>query len=165
MWRSASYNSPSYRIRHYCSHDVRPWACFGGAVGSVAVRAAWLRWSASLGSRPWLAGSFCQVIAAYALRLNSRADGVLFNLWPLANTGFRDAIVLVAAWTTDNRWPPAVCAGINGSVHNFTRTDKWTLGTMVRCAHELSINQSINQSINEISIAPPTKSGRRRLTM
>jgi len=48
-------------------------ACPGGAVGSVAVRAAWLRRSASLGSRPRLARSLCQVIAAYALRLNSRA--------------------------------------------------------------------------------------------
>jgi len=42
-------------------------SCLGGAVGSVAVRAAWLRWSANLGSRPRLAGSLCQVI------LNSRA--------------------------------------------------------------------------------------------
>jgi len=48
-------------------------ACLGGAVDSVAVRTAWLRWSASLGSRPRLAESLCQVIAAYALRLNSRA--------------------------------------------------------------------------------------------
>ena len=39
----------------------------------IAVRAAWLRWSATLGSRPELAGSLCQVIAACALRLNSRA--------------------------------------------------------------------------------------------
>jgi len=48
-------------------------ACLGGAVGSVAVRAAWLRWSPSLGSRPRLAESLCQIIAAYALRLNSPA--------------------------------------------------------------------------------------------
>jgi len=48
-------------------------ACLGGAVGSVAVRAAWLRWSASLSSRPRLVRLLCQVIAAYALRLNSRA--------------------------------------------------------------------------------------------
>ena len=48
-------------------------ACLGGAVGSVTVRAAWLRWSASPGSRPGLARSLCQVTAAYALRLNSRA--------------------------------------------------------------------------------------------
>ena len=48
-------------------------ACFGGAVGSVTVRATWLRWSASPGSRPGLARSLCQVIAVYALRLNSRA--------------------------------------------------------------------------------------------
>ena len=48
-------------------------ACLGGAVGSVAVCAAWLWWSASLGLRPSLARSLCQIIVAYALRLNSRA--------------------------------------------------------------------------------------------
>ena len=48
-------------------------ACLSGAVGSIAVCAAWLQWSATVGSRPRLAGSLCQVIAAYALRLNSRA--------------------------------------------------------------------------------------------
>ena len=42
-------------------------------IGSVAVCAAWLRRSPSLGSRPKLAQSLCQVIATYALRLNSRA--------------------------------------------------------------------------------------------
>jgi len=49
-------------------------ACSSGAIGSVAVRAAWVRWSASLGSRPGLAGSLCQIIAAYGFRLNYRAD-------------------------------------------------------------------------------------------
>ena len=48
-------------------------ACLGGAVGSVTVRAAWLRWSASPGSRPGLARSLCEVIAVYAFRLNSLA--------------------------------------------------------------------------------------------
>ena len=48
-------------------------ACRGGAVGSITIRAAWLRWSASLGSKTGLARSLCQVIAAYALRINSRA--------------------------------------------------------------------------------------------
>jgi len=47
-------------------------ACPDGAIGSVAVRAAWIL-SASLGSRLGLPGSLCQVIAAYVLRLNSRA--------------------------------------------------------------------------------------------
>jgi len=45
-----------------------PKAFLGGTVGSVVVRTAWLRWSASLGSRPRLAGLLCQVIAVYALR-------------------------------------------------------------------------------------------------
>jgi len=48
-------------------------ACLGGTVGSVTLCAAWLRWSASPGSRPGLARSLCQVIAVYALILNSRA--------------------------------------------------------------------------------------------
>ena len=48
-------------------------ACSDGAIGSVAVRAAWLRRSASLGWRPRLVGSLYQVLAVYALRLNSRA--------------------------------------------------------------------------------------------
>jgi len=48
-------------------------ACLDGTVGSVALRAAWLRRSASPGSRPRLAGSQRQVIAACALKLNSRA--------------------------------------------------------------------------------------------
>ena len=48
-------------------------ACPCGAVGSVAVRAVWLQRSANLGSRPGLAESLCQVIAAYDLILNSRA--------------------------------------------------------------------------------------------
>ena len=48
-------------------------ACPGGAIGSVAVRDARLRLSASLSSTPRLSGLLCQVIAAYALRLNSRA--------------------------------------------------------------------------------------------
>ena len=33
------------------------------------------------------------------------------------------------------------------------------------CVETAKHRLSINQSINEISIAPPTKSGRRRLTM
>jgi len=71
------------------------WACLSGAIASVVVHAAWLRWSASLGSTPRLAGSLRQVIAAYALRLKFSGrhrgfDGVVFNLWLLANAGFRD---------------------------------------------------------------------------
>ena len=47
-------------------------ACPGGAIASVAVCAAWLRWLVSLNSRPRLAESLCQVIAACASRLNSQ---------------------------------------------------------------------------------------------
>ena len=38
-------------------------------------------------------------------------DGDVFNLSALANAGFRDAQLLVAASTTDNRWCPAACSG------------------------------------------------------
>ena len=101
-------------------------ACPGGAVDdwySVAVRAAWLRSSASLGSRPRLAGSLCQVIAAYALRLNSRAgiegstvSSLICDRWQY---WVQRRSVLVAAWTTGDRWPPAVCAGWSSP---FSRT-------------------------------------------
>jgi len=95
VWVSASFCRATQCKRSLCCHavSVRPsvrlshsyilskrvnisskiLACLSGAVGSVAICAAWLRWSASLDSRPRLAGSLCQVIAAYALRLNSRA--------------------------------------------------------------------------------------------
>jgi len=56
-----------------CCSEPTDYLPRGGAVGSVEVRAAWLWWSVSLGSKPSLAGSLCQVIAAYALRLNYRA--------------------------------------------------------------------------------------------
>jgi len=60
-------------------NDTIEYACPGGAVSSVAVRAAWLRWSESLGSRPRLAGSLCQVIAAYAFSgMHWKFDGVFF---------------------------------------------------------------------------------------
>jgi len=85
-----------FLIRRIHQLPTRHHACLGGAVSSIMVRAAWLWWSASPGSRSGLAWSLCQVIALYALRLKFSGrhrgfNGVLFNLWPLANTGFRDA--------------------------------------------------------------------------
>jgi len=80
VWLPGSADTVCFRppvmtqVQHFISQiKKRQRACLGGTVGSVVVRAAWLRWSASLGSRPRLARSLCQVIAAYALRLNSRA--------------------------------------------------------------------------------------------
>jgi len=67
LWKSAQIILPNFWYT-----DVIP-ACLGGVVGSVAVRAFWLRWSASLSWRPRLARSLCQVIGAYALRSNSQA--------------------------------------------------------------------------------------------
>jgi len=99
-------------------------ACLGGAIGRAAVRTAWLRWSESLGSTPGLAGSLCQVIySGVCFKIKSSVryrgfDGVLFNLWPLANAGFRDAQYwsLLEPLITDGlllyAWPV-----INGSIH------------------------------------------------
>jgi len=89
-------------------------ACPSGAIGRVAVCAAWLRWSASLSSRTGLGGSLSGYSGiCFEIKFSVRHrgfDGVLFNLWPLANTGFQRRPVLVDAWTTGNTWPPAVCA-------------------------------------------------------
>jgi len=59
-------------------------------------------------------------------------DGVLLNLWPLANAGFRRS-VLVSAWTADNRWRPAVCSG--QALMLFERAAKFDAGAHgARCA-------------------------------
>ena len=71
FWHCSSVRSEDATI--LLSVDPLYTACLGGAVGSVTLRAAWLRWSASPGSSLGLARSLCQVIAAYALRLYSRA--------------------------------------------------------------------------------------------
>jgi len=72
-------------------------ACPGGAIGSVAVRAAWQQWSASLGSRPRLAGSLL-VLAAYALRLNYRA-------------GTNGSTVSCVKWGFSSEYCRDVCCG------------------------------------------------------
>ena len=61
---------------------------------SVVVHATWLQWSASLGSRPRLAGSFVSGYSGvcFEIKFSGRHrgfDSVLFKLWPFANTGFR----------------------------------------------------------------------------
>jgi len=100
----------TYGLGHFILKFLgkNPWglACPGGAIGSVAVRAAWLRWPTSLGSRPRLAGLFvsCYSGVCFEIKFSGRHrgfDGVLFKLWPLANTGFRGAQSLVPTWTTD----------------------------------------------------------------
>jgi len=109
-------------VEKIVKHDSWPKACLGGAVGIAAVRAAWLWWSASPGSRPVLARSLCQVSSVcFEIKFSGRHRGfnsVLFNLWLLANTGFRDAqyLSLLEPLITDGlllyAWPI-----INGSVH------------------------------------------------
>ena len=76
-------------------------ACLGGAIGSVAVRAAWLQRPTGLqGSRPRLAGSFVSRYSGVCIEIklsgsHTGFDGVLFKLRPLAYTGFRGAQSLV----------------------------------------------------------------------
>ena len=63
-------------------------ACPGGAIGSVAVRATWLRVTDEYGFKAQPGRIICQVIAAYALRLNC-------DRWIIL--GFRGAQSLVPA--------------------------------------------------------------------
>ena len=72
-----------------------------------------------------------------------RFDSVHLNLWLLTNTG---SIVLVTAWTTDNRWPPAVCAGWS-SMALFTRTAKLDPGAHgVRCTWAMAVHHAVGIS-------------------
>ena len=138
-------------------------ACLSGAIGSVAVRAAWLRWSASLGSRPRLAGSLCQVIAAYALRLNYRAgtegstvSSLISDRWLML--GLETLIaVLVVAWTTDNRWLPVVSAG-RSLMALFTRTAKLDPGAHgARCAWAMAVHHAVGISCQRNSGYRPSR--------
>jgi len=88
-------------------------ACPDDAIGCVTVCAAWLRWPMGLGSRPRLAGSFVSGYSGvcFEIKWHRGFDGVLFKLWPFANTGFRGAQSLVPTWTTDNRWRTTACSG------------------------------------------------------
>ena len=118
--------------RLFCWTVQCSYACLGGAVGSVAVRAAWLRWSASLGSRPsWLTGSLCQVIAAYALRLNSLAGTEVSTVSSLICDRW---LILLEPLITDGLLLYALAS------HQWLCSHaplNWTLGPTVRGAHEL----------------------------
>jgi len=108
----------------------------------VVVRAAWLRWSVSPGSRPRLAGSLWQVIAVYALRLNSRAgiegstvSSLICDRWLILGLEMLSISRCLNHW---NRWPPAVW--LAGHHHQWLCSHAplhWTLGPTVRGAHEL----------------------------
>ena len=89
--------------------------------------------------------SLCQVIAAYGLKLNSRAGtegstvSSLFKYWVQRRS------VLVATWTTENRWP-AVCAG-RSSMALFTRTTKLDPGAHgARCARAMAVHHAVGIS-------------------
>jgi len=86
----------------------------------------------------WLAGSLCQVIAAYALRLNSRAgtegstvSSLICDRWLILGL---ETLSISRCLNHYNRWPPAVCAG-RSSIALFTRTAKLDPGAHgARCA-------------------------------
>ena len=115
-------------------------ACLGGAVASAAVRAAWLRWSASLGSRPRLTGSLCQVIAAYALRLNSRAGTEGSTVSSL----ICDRWLILGSVTKAPGWAVAT-AGINSNVDvcekakHHTELFWWSCISIYSSQHSLGI--------------------------
>jgi len=116
--------------------------------GNIAVRAAWLRWSASLGSRLRLAESLCQIIAACALRLNSRAgtegstlSSLICDCWLILGSETLSISRCLNHW-----WPPDVCAG-RSSMALFTRTaklDPWVHGA--RCARIMAVHHAVGIS-------------------
>jgi len=98
--------------------------------------------------RPRLADSLCQVIAAYTLRLNSRAgtEGLMVSSLICDHWLILRCSVLVAAWTTDNRWLPAVCAG-QSSMAMFTLAAKLHPGAHgVRCARAMAVHHAVGIS-------------------
>ena len=127
---------------------LRP-ACPGGAVGSVAVRDAWLLWPTSLGSRPRLDGSFVSGYSGvcFEIKFSGRHrgfDGVLIKLWPFANIGYRGAQSLVPAWITDNRWRTTAWSG-RPLMALFARVAK--LGSGTYGARHARIRLSVMQCV------------------
>ena len=133
-------------------------ACLAGAVGGVAVRAVWLWWSASLGSRPRLARSLCQIVAAYALRLNSQAgtegstvSSLICDRWLILGLETLNISRCLNHW-----WQMAFCCMPGrSSMALFTRTTELDPGTHgARCAwamaythHQVSLMVSRNTTL------------------
>ena len=125
-------------------------ACLCGAVGSVTVRAAWLRWSASTGSRPGLARSLCQVIAVYALRLNSRAgtEGstvsfLICDRWLMLGSETLSISRCLNHW----QQMASCCMPGRSSMALFTRTAKLDPGVHgARCAWAMAVNHAVGIS-------------------
>jgi len=118
------------------------------AVKSLPRRCWWRRGTCYLatvigewsGSRPRQVGSLCQVIAAYALTLISRAgtegstvSSLICDCWLILGLKM---LSISRCWTTDNRWPPAVCLAGHQWLCSHAPLN-WTLGPTVRGAHEL----------------------------
>jgi len=75
----------------------------------------------------------------------------------LANAGFRRRSALVGAWTTDNRWPPAVCAG-RSSMALFTLTAKLDPGVHgARCAWAMAVHHAVGISCQRNSGYRPSR--------
>jgi len=65
--------------------------------------------------------------------------------------------ILIIKWQTSHQ--------AHEKCDRYTQTHCSSQAVLLATTLNTYNQQSINQSINEISIAPPTKSGQRRLTM
>jgi len=96
----AAKNAATWKLLYLRNNFI--FAYPGGDNGSITVRAAWLRrWP--IDDRVWVQipvwPDHCISTTYYSgvcfeIKISGRHrgfDGVLFNLWPLADTGFRDA--------------------------------------------------------------------------
>jgi len=82
--------------------------------------------------------------------------GVLFSLWLLANTWYKDAQLLVVAWTA-NRWCPVACAG-QLLMALFTRAAKLDPGANgARWVRTKAINHSLGISRQRNSGCRPSR--------
>ena len=120
-------------------------ACLGGTVGSVAVRAAWL-W------RVWVRGPGRpdQVIAAYALRLNSRAgtegstvSSLICDHWLILGSETLSISRCLNHWLQ----MASCCMPGRSSITLFTRTAKLDPGAHgARCAWAMAVHHAVGIS-------------------
>jgi len=117
---------------HVCGFALRSVTGFGRGGGS------------NFGFLHWLASSLLQ---------HSRTTVRVCDLWLTMS----HRSVLVTAWTTDNRWPPAVCAG-RSSMALFTRTAKLDPGAHgARCTWAMTVHHAVGISRHRYSGYKPSR--------
>jgi len=131
-------------------------ACLGGTVGSVAVRAAWL-W------RVWVRGPGRpdQVIAAYALRLNSRAgtegstvSSLICDHWLILGSETLSISRCLNHWLQ----MASCCMPGRSSITLFTRTAKLDPGAHgARCAWAMAVHHAVGISRHRNSGYRPSR--------